>query len=81
MVDFSDSFRMGNLSTDGSFFKASVSQITSKSIFMQSSYAHTHAKCFADNVSCVVEIYDDTGVISASNSKFCKFTWRNGMHI
>ena len=46
MVDFSDSFRMSNLSTNGSFYKASVSQITSKSIFMQSLYAHTHAKLF-----------------------------------
>ena len=35
---------------------------------------------FADNSSCVVEIYNDTGVISVSNSNFCKYTWGNGMH-
>ena len=35
---------------------------------------------FADKSFCVVEIYDNTGVISASNSIFCKYTWGNGMH-
>ena len=35
---------------------------------------------FADNSSCIVEIYDDTGVISTSNSNFCQYTWGNGMH-
>ena len=32
---------------------------------------------FADNSSCTVEIYNDTGMILASD---CNYTWGNGMY-